>query len=282
MTGRAIRAIEWARDNPGKVTALVVLVVVALVVALVALRTDLLPDRTAVVVGALALAGVSVYAGARQVERVQALLGASKADAGTLSPGFVRLDGTAEPASPAGTVTSAHRDGEYLAYAYERKEEQRRRRDWHEERERKGPYKEETVTVDSETEVAPFRVDDGTGSVLVDADRVELEIAWDEEPFLGGEGEYWAAIGPGDDVTVFGRAMPAEERRVAQGGDEDLVLSRTAEDPFLLVTDRSSLRLVAGGVGRILAAVLLAAVAVVVAALVALGMLPIDLLPFGI
>lgn len=121
----------------------------------------------------------------------------------------------------------------------------------------------------------PFYVEDDTGRVLVDAGASESSLSSDAKSSRHRGSHGWQAevegfLEPGDDVYVLGEAVPAEayEEQVAQrgfggllgtiaslvmgnsalpastaiDGDDDLVVTRTAEDDVFVVSDTSEWR----------------------------------------
>lgn len=199
----------------------------------------------------LGLLGLAALAGAaKNYRKHRAVASAVPTDVGALSPGPVVVSGTVVPTDD--VLARPFTDGQCVAGAFEVESHMARRRGraWQQ--------------VDRGTMQVPFRVDDGTGEVLV-ADGAELvlehveeetvEVGGDEplppavERFaearsVAGGGHLFDAeetrtddrryvqrvLAAGDEVTVVGRAVDLQETASGASG-ETRPASRAARDP---------------------------------------------------
>lgn len=244
-------AVQYALNNPRTVAAIALALVAVGAVLVASLALGLLPEWLAV----LAIAPLTGYVAYRQYGRVDMLVAASETAAGAVDSGVVKVSGTARPADPDDGVTPrvGEYDGEYLAYRYKENVD-------------RDPNDEEPLGGAAGTDEAaavPFYVEDDTGSVLVDANDADVMLDWDEKDRGARRNTYWAALEAGDPIHVYGTAMaPGQwEPQTAAGAvsdlvdagrradvetyaaDEDVIVARSEENPYLVVSDRSGLEL---------------------------------------
>jgi len=122
--------------------------------------------------------GVSYFFARRYWRRRSELKGAQRAQAGSLRPGAVELQGQARPATE--LVTSPLTGRDCLAYEFtvEEKRRQRQREQYDRDGDGHREMKTETkwVEVEHEVRTEPFYVADGSGQAMIDAPAADLEL----------------------------------------------------------------------------------------------------------
>ena len=260
--------LKYVLTNPKKVLLALAVLVAVVAVVLASFTVDAIPKW----VGLLGVAVLPGYAAWLQWGRLALLFRASEVPAGKVGSGVVEVSGTARPVQEGGLVSSdrAEREGEYLAY---KRVERVDTDPGHDDDD--VPFMEADTT-DRDVAAAPLYVEDDTGRVLVDTNNADVRLDWDDTNRGGRRTTKWAALEPGDPVTVYGTAMAPDRRQPpgvvdsmsdlsdtmqgrdfeAAAGDEDVVVSKGRRLPYLIVSDRSGL----GLLGRQLAYFLLAGV----------------------
>lgn len=267
LLANPIELVAYAIEHPRRVLAVVVAVAVLTVVVVLSFGLGLLPEWTVL----FAIAAVAGYLARRQYLRLKLFLRATASQAGSVTPGAVRVSGAARAAGGEGVQFDG---SEYVAYRHRIEQRRSNRNDGSSTR----------VKTDT-SEAVPFLIEDSTGTVLVDGHSADLVLEWDETQRDGRETRYFAGIGDGETVRVYGTAVPATQRQPQRltdaasegmdslrGNDIDayadggsLVVTAGENIPELVVTDRSHWRVL----GRSL--VVFLATALVTVGLVGLG-----------
>lgn len=251
--------LRYVLNNPK--TVLMVLAGFAAVVVIVVLSfsVELIPTW----IGLLGLAVLPGYAAWRQWGRLSLLVRASEVPAGRVSPGVVEVSGTARAGAEGARVSPGRQGEEYLAYKRIEKVDTD-----------PGNQDEELPFTDKETsdrgvEAVPIYVEDDTGAVLVDTNNADVRLSWDETSRGGRRTTKFAGLRDGDPVTVYGTAMTPEQRQppgfvdsmadlsdTMQGrrfdevaADEDVVVSKSTQLPYLVLSDRSGIGLLGRQLG---------------------------------
>lgn len=270
--------LGYAIRNP-KTIAVALLVAVALIaVAVVSLRTGLLPRWLI----AFAVVPVLAWIGYRQWKRVRLLVRVSEEDSGSVTSGPVKVTGRATAAVDGDTLTSTMTDTDCLAYRYK----ERIDRDPND-----GDSLDDLTAGQTTERAVPFYVEDSTGSVLIDTNNADLELTWDETSRGTRRDTFEAYLQDGDRVQVYGTAMAPEKREPpgmidavsdtydtlsgrdfdAYAENEDLVVTKAPEEPYLIVSDRPGWRLLGRQVLVLTAVVALAVGALAIGVMQATG-----------
>ncbi len=122
--------------------------------------------------------GAGYFMGRRHWRRRNELKSAQSAQAGSLRPGAVELQGQARPATDLLTSPLTGRDCLAYEFTVEEKRRQRRRETHDHDGDGYREMKTETewVTVESESRAEPFYVADGSGQAMVDAPAADLKL----------------------------------------------------------------------------------------------------------
>jgi len=272
--------LRYAMANPRKVLAAVAVVFAVIVLVVLGFGLGLIPDWIVLIgVAALSAYGTKLY-----WDRLSFLLSTSEETCGTVSSGAVKLTGTARAAREGERVHCEADEGEYLAYRH--KVERRKSNN----RQNEGDFTDYR-TVKNDASAVPFHVEDETGSVLVDTTSADLQLSWDKDYRRGRRKIHLAYLEPGDEVAVYGTAMPPDQRQpagmmdaVSEVGDEmrgqdfdayaaeeDIVVSQTPEEPVLIVSDRWGITLVLRSVVFMIALALTTVGLLVIAGFAAIG-----------
>jgi hypothetical protein len=276
--------LRYVMNNPKKVLLALAVLVAVVAVVLASFTVDAIPKW----VGLLGVAVLPGYAAWLQWGRLALLLRASEVPAGQVTSGVVEVSGTARPAGESGLVSPdrAEREGEYLAY---KRVERVDTDPGHEDEEL--PFMDKDAG-DRDVAAAPLYVEDDTGRVLVDTNNADVRLDWDDTNRGSRRTTKWAALEPGDPVTVYGTAMAPDRRQPpgvvdsmsdlsdtmqgrdfeAAAGDEDVVVSKGRRLPYLIVSDRSGLGLLGRQLAYFLVAGLLTVGLLVAALLGIIGM----------
>lgn len=276
-------ALRYVLNNPQRVAKILLAFLAVALVVVLSLSVEAVPTW----IGLLGLGAVPGYVARIQWGKLSLLVTATEVPAGQVSPGVVEVSGTARPAVEGASVSPDGDDAEYLAY----KRVERVDTD-------PGDSGEPLPGLDKQAgdhdrAAVPITVEDETGSVLVDTDNADIMLSWDNTRRTNRRTTKWAALEPGDQVTVYGTAMSPEQRRppgfvdspadsaaTRQRTDfdetaaaEDVVVSLSQDTPYLVLSDRSGLGLL-GRQAAVFAATALLAVALVGAAVLnAVGVL---------
>jgi len=222
--------------------------------------------------------GVLHFFTRRSIRRLRGMVGTNTVDAGGVEPGRVEIEGTV---ADAGHTVSPELRGNRDTDAVITEFRERRKRDDPNDQDPVEdftlPIPQQLAPNVANSRVAvPFYVEDDTGRVLVDGGNADSSLDADakQRRNVGMEGYHKkveAVLAPGDDVYVLGEAVPAEEyedrvaeREIAGGvlgtllslvvGDattpasaaideeDDLVVTRTAEDDVFVVSDTAEWR----------------------------------------
>jgi hypothetical protein len=274
LLSNPLELARWVGNNPRTAALIVAAGALLVVLAVLSFGLGLVPDWTLL----FGVALVSAWLTKRNFTRVRLLRRATSTAAGSLSPGVVAVSGRVEPVDD---DRVSHDGDEYVAYRY-RKLQSRQSSEG-------GGKRVET----DESQAVPFRVSDGTGSVLVDTDSAAFELSWDQQQSEGGSAtSYLATLRPGEEVRVYGTAMRPDERApqsvrdaasegvsklrgrgvdaAAESGS--LVVSKGEGLSDLVVTDRPGWRLLARSLVAFLGTLLVTLAALGVGTAVALGL----------
>ncbi len=223
--------LQYAATNPKRALVYGIATAVVILVATVSLAIEAIP----VWIGAL-VAGLALTAVAREsIQRARLLWAASEQSTGAVSDGVVSVSGRAVAATDR-RLTSEHQNTECLAYE---STETKRVNDG------EGSTKSTRVT----QTVLPFRVDDGSGAVLVDATTGTLTLTADQTETSGSKRQEEGVVREGDQVTVYGEVeRTTPESVLDERGESDLepVVTTGPEYGDVIVTDRSGRRVLAG------------------------------------
>jgi hypothetical protein len=259
---------QYVLNNPKKVALMLLGVAGVVAVVLLSFQVDAIPTW----IGLLGLAVLPGYAAWLQWGRLSLLIQASEMPADQVTPGVVKVSGTARAARGDLRVSPGREhDEEYLAYKRIEKVDTD-----HGNEDEELPFLDED-TRERDLGAVPLYVEDDTGDVLVDTNNADVRLSWDDTNRSGRRTTKWAALRPGDQVTVYGTAMPPEQRTppglvdslsdlsdTMAGQDfgdiaaeEDTVISKGPQLPYLIVSDRSGIGLLGRQLVYFLAAALL-------------------------
>lgn len=247
--------LQYAVANPkralayGAVAGLVILVV----------TVSMVLEAVPVWVGAL-VAGLALTAVAQEsIQRARLLWAASKQSTGSVTDGVVAVSGQAIGATDR-RLTSKYRDSDCLAYeSIETKQTN----------EGQGSTSKTRV----KQNILPFYVDDGSGSVLVNATTGTLTLNSDQTE-ASGSTKQEGVIQEGDQITVYGeveRITPESVLNGSGGSEPESVVTTGTEYGDVVVTDRSGRRVLAGQVAYALGWIGVGATLAVVAIALATG-----------
>ncbi|MEF8887481.1 MAG: hypothetical protein V5A30_06710 [Haloarculaceae archaeon] len=275
--------LRYVMNNPKKVLLALGVLVAVIAVVLLSFSVDAIPTWS----GFLGVAVLPAYAAWLQWGRLALLFRASEMPAGQVSSGVVEVSGTARPAEQGGLVSPdrVNREGEYLAY---KRIERIDTDPGHDDEEL--PFLDKEAG-DRDVAAAPLYVEDDTGRVLVDTNNADVRLDWDDTSRGGRRTTKWAALEPGDPVTVYGTAMALDRRNPPgiadslsdvsdsmRGWDfdelaagENVVISKSLDRPYLILSDRSGLGLLGRQLAYFLVAGLLTVGLLVVALLGIVG-----------
>lgn len=247
--------LRYVMNNPKKVLLALAVLVAVVAVVLLSFSVEAIPTW----VGLLGLAVIPAYAAWLQWGRLALLFRASEVPAGQVSSGIVEVSGTARPVGEGSLVSPgrAEREGEYLVYKHVERVDTDPGHD-----DEELPFLDKEAG-DRDVAAAPLYVEDDTGRVLVDTNNADVRLDWDDTSRGSRRTTKWAALEPGDPVTVYGTAMPPDQRQppgvvdsmsdlgdAMQGRDfeataagEDVVVSKGRRLPYLILSDRSGLGL---------------------------------------
>jgi hypothetical protein len=250
--------LRYVLNNPKTVVMVLAGLAAVVVVVVLSFSVEVIPTW----IGLLGLAVLPGYAAWLQWGRLSLLVRASEVPAGRVSPGVVEVSGTARAADEDARVSPGRQGEEYLAYKrIEKVDTDPGNQD------EEPPFLDETR--DRDVEAVPIYVEDDTGAVLVDTNNADVRLSWDETSRGGRRTTKFAGLRDGDPVTVYGTAMAPGQRQppgfvdsmsdlsdTMQGrsfdevaADEDVVVSKSTQLPYLVLSDRSGIGLLGRQLG---------------------------------
>jgi hypothetical protein len=202
-----------------------------------------------------AVAGVAMlWLARRHVRRLAATVRVDERPVGEVTPGTVAVSGEVVPAGE--TVTGRVDETEAVVTEYREHSSSKGGQGSGGSTSRPLALRL-TPDVLTRTAAVPFYVDDGSGRVLVDAMHADLSLAADsrEREVESGKRttELEARLEPGDEVSVVGRAVPADRydlpSRGLLGTVVDLVSGSVEQSPASAVLDDEELVVTRDGEG---------------------------------